>query len=88
MNKRAFFSVLITLLAFPLLLEAAAVSVTTLRTEQMVNPMGLDTATPRMSWQLESSQQNVMQTAYHILVASSPELLAQAKGDLWDSGKG
>lgn len=87
MNKRAFFSVLITLLAFPLLLEAAAVSVTTLRTEQMVNPMGLDTATPRMSWQLESSQQNVMQTAYHILVASSPELLAQAKGDLWDSGK-
>lgn len=75
------------LLAFPLLLDAAAVTVTGLRTEQMTNPMGLDTATPRLSWQLESSRKNVMQTAYQILVASSPELLAQDKGDLWDSGK-
>lgn len=58
-----------------------------LRTEQMVDPMGLDTAVPRMSWRLESSQRNVMQTAYRILVASSPELLAQDKGDLWDSEK-
>ena len=49
--------------------------------------MGLDTAVPRMSWRLESSQRNVMQTAYRILVASSPELLAQDKGDLWDPGK-
>lgn len=75
------------LLAFPLLLDAAAVTVTGLRTEQMTNPMGLDTATPRLSWQLESSRKNVMQTAYQVLVASSPELLAQDKGDLWDSGK-
>jgi alpha-L-rhamnosidase len=28
-----------------------------------------------------------MQTAYHILVASSPERLAKDDGDLWDSGK-
>lgn len=78
---------LIILLALPLWLKAADVSVTGLRTEQMVDPMGLDTAAPRMSWRLESSQRNVMQTAYRILVASSPELLAQDKGDLWDSGK-
>ena len=68
---------LIILLALPLWLKAADVSVTGLRTEQMVDPMGLDTAAPRMSWRLESSQRNVMQTAYRILVASSPELLAQ-----------
>lgn len=79
---------LIISLLLPLLTQAAGtVTVTALRTEQMVNPMGLDTATPRMSWQLESDQKNVMQTAYHLLVASSPELLAQDKGDLWDSGK-
>ncbi|MCX6865574.1 MAG: hypothetical protein NTV46_05035 [Verrucomicrobia bacterium] len=29
----------------------------------------------------------VMQTAYQILVASSPELLKNDKGDKWDSGK-
>ena len=28
-----------------------------------------------------------MQSAYQVLVASSPELLAQNKGDQWDSGK-
>ena len=71
---------LIILLALPLWLKAADVSVTGLRTEQMVDPMGLDTAAPRMSWRLESSQRNVMQTAYRILVASSPELLAQICG--------
>lgn len=73
---------LIILLALPLWLKAADVSVTGLRTEQMVDPMGLDTAAPRMSWRLESSQRNVMQTAYRILVASSPELLAQDINDL------
>ena len=41
---------LIILLALPLWLKAADVSVTGLRTEQMVDPMGLDTAVPRMSW--------------------------------------
>lgn len=73
------------LLALPLFLKAAVV-VTHPRTEQMVNPLGLDTHAPRMSWMLESDAKNVMQTAYHILVASSPELLAEGKGDLWDSG--
>lgn len=74
-------------LSFAVLLRAASVSVTGLRTEQMVNPMGLDTSQPRMSWMLQSSQKEVMQTAYHILVASSLEILAENKGDLWDSGK-
>lgn len=64
-----------------------AVSVTNLRTEQMTNPMGLATVTPRMGWRIESSAKNVMQTGYRLLVASTPELLAQDKGDLWDSGK-
>lgn len=65
----------------------AAVSVTDLRTEQLKNPSGLDVRQPRLGWRIESDQRNVMQTAYHILVASSPELLAQDKGDVWDSGK-
>ena len=74
------------LLALPVWINATVV-VTNLRTEQMVNPLGLDTATPRMSWMLESDQNNVMQTAYHLLVASSLELLEEGKADLWDSGK-
>ena len=74
------------LLVLPFLLKAT-VSVTYLRTEQMINPMGLDTNAPRMSWMLESDIHNVIQTAYHILVASSPELLNENDADLWNSGK-
>lgn len=64
-----------------------AVSVTVIRAEQMNAPLGIDVRQPRLSWMLESSEKNVMQTAYHILVASTPEKLANGEGDLWDSGK-
>ncbi|MCD8262716.1 MAG: family 78 glycoside hydrolase catalytic domain, partial [Bacteroides sp.] len=61
--------------------------VNTLRTEQLTNPVGIDVEAPRLGWRLVSDKKSVMQTAYHILVASSPEKLAQNVGDLWDSGK-
>lgn len=66
---------------------AHAVTVTDLRCEHLQDPLGIDVAKPRLSWILLSNQRGVMQAAYHILVASSPEALAQDKGDLWDSGK-
>lgn len=65
----------------------AAVSVENLRVEQLTNPMGIDTEVPRLSWKISSDKRDVMQTAYHILVASSPEKLLKNEGDLWDSGK-
>ena len=66
---------------------AAPVSVSTLKCEYRVNPLGIDVMQPRLSWQLLSPERGIFQQAYHVLVASSPELLAQDKGDLWDSGK-
>ncbi|MBD1420553.1 alpha-L-rhamnosidase [Sphingobacterium chuzhouense] len=58
-----------------------------LRCELLTNPLGIDKMNPRLSWQIQADARNVVQTAYHILVASSPEKLAQNIGDLWDSGK-
>ena len=52
-----------------------------------MNPLGMDAAHPRLSWMITSDQRNVRQTAYQILVASSPKLLAENKPDLWDTGK-
>ncbi|WP_157493704.1 alpha-L-rhamnosidase [Draconibacterium sediminis] len=57
-----------------------------LRTEYKVNPV-LDILNPRLSWELESEERGQVQTAYEILVASSPELLSAEKADLWKSGK-
>ena len=58
-----------------------------IRCEYTDNPLGLETQRPRFSWILTSSQRGQMQTAYQILVASSPENLSQGKGDKWDSKK-
>jgi alpha-L-rhamnosidase len=62
-------------------------TVADLRCEYLVNPMGIDVTTPRLSWILESGRRSCMQNAYQVLVASSAETLQHNKGDLWNSGK-
>ena len=59
---------------------------TYLRTEYKVNPV-TDVPAPRLSWELTSPERNQIQTAYQILVASSPEKLTENGADLWNSGK-
>jgi hypothetical protein len=66
---------------------AAALSPANLRCEYAVNPLGVDVPNPRLFWTVESSERGQKQTAYEILAASSPELLARDNGDLWNSGK-
>ena len=78
------------LLISALLIAVAAqaqVRVGELRTERLCNPLNVECAQPRLSWEISSSERGVMQTAYRVLVASSPELLAKDEGDLWDSGR-
>src|SRR5690349_6108393 len=67
--------------------EAGDVLIRDLRVDNIDQPLGLDNASPCFSWRLESSQRNVKQAAYQILVASSPSLLTRRQADLWDSGK-
>lgn len=70
--------------------SAALPLLTLLRCEGRDNPVGVDAATPQLSWQLNPADNTVRglrQTAYQVLVASTPELLAKDQGNLWDSGK-
>lgn len=64
----------------------APVRVVGLKADHVDRPLGLESAQPRLSWQLESEARNVRQRAYRILVASSEETLSAEHGDLWDSG--
>jgi alpha-L-rhamnosidase len=57
------------------------------RCEYAVNPVGVETARPQLSWELESREHNQRQSAYQILVTRKPEALAADRGDLWDSGR-
>ncbi len=67
--------------------ENAAGAPARLRCEYLTNPTGIDVRQPRFQWVLANSGRGVMQTAFQILVASSPADLAKDRGDVWDSGK-
>ncbi|GAA4319601.1 glycoside hydrolase family 78 protein [Compostibacter hankyongensis] len=52
----------------------------------MQHPAGVEDAHPFFGWKLSAAARDIHQTAYRIVVASSPEKLEQG-ADLWDSGK-
>jgi hypothetical protein len=71
-------------------LNAASLRPGTLRCQAQENPLAIEAANPRLSWILDPVDPNrtgLRQSAYRILVASSPQLLGQNRGDLWDTGK-
>ncbi|GAB3925283.1 glycoside hydrolase family 78 protein [Mucilaginibacter myungsuensis] len=62
------------------------VKIQNLKCDQLINPT-IEADHPALSWQMVSTQQGKAQRAYRVLVAGSAALLAQNKGDIWDSGK-
>jgi len=55
--------------------------------EYLVDPLGIDVVKPRLSWLLTPGPRGRRQSAYQILVSSSPENLRKDRGDLWNPGK-
>ncbi|MDD5678310.1 MAG: glycoside hydrolase family 78 protein [Kiritimatiellae bacterium] len=58
-----------------------------LKCNYAVNPLGIDTPIPSISWELGGRGRSRCQTACRVIVASSNSLLEQGTGDLWDSGR-
>ncbi|WP_423126694.1 family 78 glycoside hydrolase catalytic domain [Gaoshiqia sp. Z1-71] len=63
------------------------VAVYDLTCENLENPLGIATGTPRFGWKIRSRLNGTEQTAYQVMVAGDPALLHKNKADLWDSGK-
>lgn len=63
----------------------ADMAVSGLRTNGLVDPLGIELSDPVFSWQNTSSVRDVMQTAYEVRVAESEDSLAGA--GVWSSGK-
>lgn len=66
---------------------ALALAPTSLKTEYIENPQGIDVLRPRLSWILTASGRAQMQTAYQVQAAPSPAQLASGSKLDWDSGK-
>ncbi len=67
--------------------KEADITVTRLTCNFSEQPLGIDTSEPLLGWQIRSSDRNIVQSAYHILVALSIDELKEDKGTIWDSGK-
>lgn len=64
-----------------------AATINDLRCEYCKDPVGIDVSNPWLSWVIQSDERGEKQTAYQVLVASTPDVLARDQGDFWDSRK-
>ena len=73
---------LLLLLTLSLAMQAWSLNVNHLRVQSLPNPQGVDSKSPLFSWQLQSNERNVVQTAYRLVLTSDE------KGESveWDSG--
>jgi len=63
----------------------APVSLSYLRCEYKVDPIGIDVLRPRLSWQLTAERRGVVQMAYQVRVAESQAGLVASP--IWDTGR-
>ena len=62
------------------------VTITNPNVEQQFHEQALATAQPRFSWNYETTENDVVQQNYRIIVATTNENAEKNIGDLWDSG--
>lgn len=55
--------------------------------ENLSQPLGIATTSPRLSWKIRSSVNGTSQKDYQIIAASENRLLGENKADLWNTGK-
>jgi alpha-L-rhamnosidase len=82
-------TILLTLIfiLIPLTAEYSICKPVNLRVNYSVKPICVDNRAPFFSWQIDDAGMGAKQTAWQIIVATSPELLKEGKPDIWDSGK-
>lgn len=58
-----------------------------LRCEHRANPMGIDKASPILSWKIKSKAYGCMQSAYQVIISTDAAGLTSNKNIVWNSGK-
>ena len=73
------------LIALSTIIAAQDLSLYDLTCEHKVNPLGVDVMQPRLSWKLNSTAYNIMQTAYSVRVSTDKRF--SSSGTTWNTGK-
>ena len=79
---KKFSSILLILFSCPII--QAQIQVSGLKTENLINPIGIDQPNPALSWILFSENRNVLQQAYEIRVNDKPSMNGN---NMWETGK-
>src|SRR4051812_33370110 len=58
-----------------------------LKADNTLNPLGLSTQRPLLSWKLDADKRAQRQTSYRIIVATDESVIDRLVGGSWDSGK-
>jgi len=53
----------------------------------LINPLGIDAAQPRFSWQLQDERQGASQTAFQLFVGTDSIAVAKGTGNVWQTGR-
>lgn len=80
------FGVLLLLLTAITALAAMPGAPSLPRVDYCTNPLGITNTTPVFSWVMNDPDRGEKQTAYQLVMASSPQELARNEGDVWDTG--
>jgi alpha-L-rhamnosidase len=78
--------VLVTLVSMKSFAIKSAV-VDGLKTEYLINPIGIDELHPRLKWLLSDSRPGTRQTAYQLIVGTDSTSVLRAEGDSWRTPK-
>ena len=66
---------------------AAPVKPINLRTEYLVNPLGLENAHPRLTWMLDDNRHGAKQTAFQVIVGTDSMAVSRGAGSMWATPK-
>lgn len=86
-NVFKLFSLGILLLPFGAIADDKVAAPYALMCEHLERPLGVDVASPRLSWKLQDVRRGAKQTAYRLYVGKDSLTVVQKKGDAWDTQK-
>lgn len=84
--KRTLLSLTGIILCLTFSLPAYAGIPVNLRCEYLTEPIGIDTDSPRLTWEIRSEKDGTSQTAYRLIIDTDPLNIEKGTGTFYDSG--
>ena len=87
MKTKKFITIFLLSLLFNLRAQNNDPIIYDLKSEYLINPIGLDNKKPRLSWKIKDSRRGAIQKSYEISVGTDSVKVALGKGSHWNTGK-